>query len=490
MNIYLTAHATTHRERYGVLAARLHEQFPGTCFRVLYGCGPLDDGTQAAHERVLLPADFTESLNGRIEEGALYRRLAAYAGRVPLDLHRSDLRFVVGQRTEQMMALELAVLCEAVEAAFTDQAPDLVFVSSGTNVLHSVGYYLASACGAKTYRIHSYLNLNRDLAGQRVWFCSNNRMALSTGPEDRFGYDEDAVRARIASLHDAIAKREFKLDTISKRFRSRRMPTNVPAFVRDLARIAYLTSPLHGRGRLGRLSANFSRDRLRALVNSRRNLRVALQLDQLPAQFVLFALNTPYDSQILVRAPEYRDMLSLIELAAGMMPAGYDLLVREHPAYPGSLDHARFTGLRRRHPHVRLSSSDIPLHEVVARARGVLIINNTVFVDAILAGKPVLSLANGYFRGKGLTREIGHLSDLRRALDELVAGELDADHRPCLAEVMADLFQETFPGPDADYDDKTGMICDGIVAKLRRIERVYGSLDAFRKSVRARRAAG
>jgi len=488
VNIYLTAHATIYRECYSTLAARLRERFPETCFRILYGCGPPEDGTQA-HERFLLPADFTESLNGRIEESALYRRLAAYSGRVPLDLHRSDLRFVVGQRTELMMALELAILCETVEAAFIDDAPDLVFVSSGTNVLHSVGHYLAAARGAKTYRIHSYLNLNRDLAGQRVWFCSNNRMALSTRPEDGFGYDEDAVRMRITSLHDAIASRKFRLDTISKGFRTRRMPTTLRAFVRDLARIAYLTSPLHGRGRLGRLSANLSRDRLRALVNSRRNLRMALQLDRLPAQFVLFALNTPYDSQILVRAPEYRDILSLIELAAGVMPAGYDLLVREHPAYPGSLDHARLAGLRRRHPHVRLVSSDIPLHDVVAKARGVLIINNTVFVDAILVGKPVLSLANGYFRGTGLTREIDQFSDLRQALNELVAGELDADRRPRLAEIMAALFQETYPAPDADYDDKTGMICDGIVAKLQRIESVYGSLDAFCKSVRARRAA-
>ena len=301
-----------------------------------------------------------------------------------------------------------------------------------------------------------------------------------------FDYDEDAVRVRIASLHDAIVRREFRLDKISKKFRTRRMPTTMHALVRDLARIAYLSSPLHGRGRLGRLSTNLSRDRLRALVNSRRNLRVALQFNRLPPQFVLFALNTPYDSQILVRAPEYRDILSLIELAAGMMPAGYDLLVREHPAYPGSLDHARFNGLRSRHPHVRLVSSDIPLHDLVAKARGVLIINNTVFVDAILVGKPVLSLANGYFRGTGLTREIDHLSDLRQALNELVAGELDADRRPRLAEIMSVLFQQTFPEPDANYDDKIVMICDGIVAKLQRIKSVYRSLDAFRESVRGR----
>ena len=490
VNIFLTAHATTYRERYTELAARIHERFPGAHFRVLYGCVPPADRAQEEHERFLLPPDFTESLNGTIGESALYRRLASYAGHVPLDLHRSDLRFVAGQRTEGMLALELTVLCEAVEAAFADEIPDLVFVSSGTNILHSVVYYLATARGAKTYRVHNYLNLNRDLAGQRVWFCSNNRMALSAHPEDSFSYDADAVRARITELHEAIANREFRLDTISKKFRARRMPTTVPGFARDLARILYFASPFHGRGRLGRLSANLNRDRLRALVNSRRNLRTALQLERLPAQFVLFALNTPYDSQILVRAPEYRDILSLIALVAGMMPIGYNLVVREHPAYPGSLDHSRFARLRRLYPHVKLASPDIPLLDVVAKARGVLIINNTVFVDAILAGKPVLSLANGYFRGAGLTREIGRLADLRPALDELVAGGLDGDNRARLAEIMASLFQETFPGPESHYEDKTETISDGIMAKVRRIESVYGSLGQFRERVRARRAAG
>ena len=113
----------------------------------------------------------------------------------------------------------------------------------------------------------------------------------------------------------------------------------------------------------------------------------------------MFVLNTSYDSQILIRAPEYRDFPSLIQLVAGMMPYGYDLALREHPAFPGMLDHGRLVSLQRRHPHVKLVSSEVPLPDVMAGARGVLIINNTAFIDAILAGKPVISLGNGVFHG-------------------------------------------------------------------------------------------
>ena len=72
-----------------------------------------------------------------------------FAGRIPTDLYRSDLRLVVRQRTEEMLALEQAVFAEAIEAQFSEAKPDLVFVPSGTNVLHSVSYYLSAARGAE-----------------------------------------------------------------------------------------------------------------------------------------------------------------------------------------------------------------------------------------------------------------------------------------------------------------------------------------------------
>ena len=458
--------------------------------RVLFGQEPPAGELRADHERFLLPQGFLKSLNFKIDTDVTRRRSANFADRVPLDLHRSDLRLVVRQRTEEMLALEQAVFAEAIEAQFAEAKPDLVFVPSGTNILHSVSYYLSIASGAKTYRIHSFLNLDRDVERQRVWFCSNNRTALSNRPEDRFGYDEDAVRAHIASLHEAIRARMFKRDMLSRRFRPRRMPVTLRQFATDVGRVIYSSLPLHGRGKLGRLSSNINRDRLRVLVNGWRNRRIVVPIGQLSKTYILFVLNTSYDSQILIRAPEYRDFPSLIELVAGMMPYGYDLALREHPAFPGMLDHGRLVSLQRRHPHVKLVSSEVPLPDAMAGARGVLIINNTVFIDAILAGKPVISLANGYFSGTGLTREVSHLSDLRIALGELVRGMLDGNRREQLVHIMSMLIQETFPGLDVQYDNKVEAINDGIVTKMRRIRSMHGSFARFREVLRSRHESG
>ncbi|WP_349371502.1 hypothetical protein [Salinarimonas sp.] len=483
MNVYMTAHDDRYRAAFAGLAARAAGEFPDVRLRVLFA-RPAPERSEAPHEHYLLPRDFPTKLEQVQDLAALHARLARFGGRVPLDLFRSDMRLVLRERTADMLAMEQAALSEALEALFAEAPPDLFFASSGTNIVHSVGYHLASAAGAKAYRIHSYLNLNLNHEGQRVWFCANNRMSLSESPEDRFDYDPAAVEARIRALHDAVRSRAFKLDDISKRYRQRRMPVTPRQLARDVGRLAWFASPIHPRGSLARLKANPHRDRLRVLANGRRNRRLTLPPGELSERFVLFALNTPYDSQILVRAPEYRDFLSLVELVAGLTPYGYDLVLREHPAFLGMLDHARLAALQTRHPHVKLVSSDAPFPAIVAKARAVLIINNTAFVDAILAGKPVISLANGYFQGRGLTREIGHLQELRQAFDELVRGDLDGDRTEALARAMSDLFQETWPGPDVRADDKQTMIMDGVMAKLRRIAAVHGGLDAFCRRLR------
>lgn len=482
MNVYITAHRSTYAAQLAKLIERTRAEFPQVRMRVLVA--EEDSNRNSEHFTYLIPPHFARELGTTpIDEEQVFQRLMAFADAVPLDLCRSDIRHVVGLRTEAMLALEQAVLSEAVSKAFDEAPPDLVFVSSGTNLLHSVAYHLAAARGAKVYRIHSYLNLNLNLSGQRVWFCSNNRMALGSRPEDKFGYDPQLVSERIEDLHAAIVGRTYRLDEISKRFRTRRIPITLRQFARDVARYLYFISPLQRRARIGRLGANASKDRLRALANAVQNRRLMLSADQLPKRYILFALNTPYDSQILVRAPEYRDFISLMEQVAALMPFGYDLLVREHPAFLGMLDHGRLRSLRRRHPHVKIVSSDVPFPSVVKEATGVIIINNTAFVDAILAGKPTISLGNGYFQGKDLTIEVPQPRDLRAALGDLVRGRFDGDRRSRLADTMGQLFQETFPAPDEHYDDKSLMISEGILLKLRRIHDLYGSFEAFRGSL-------
>jgi hypothetical protein len=144
-------------------------------------------------------------------------------------------------------------------------------------------------------------------------------------------------------------------------------------------------------------------------------------------------------------------------------------VVREHPAFVGSFDADRLRDIRSRHPHVVLASSDEPLQEILSRAEAVMIINNTAFVEATLASKPVIALGDGYFKGRGIVHEVEYLKDLRGLFTRLQAGELRAAPREDLARLMRRLYCETWPPPGVTDPDKLGVILAGARAKLLRL---------------------
>lgn len=478
MNIYFTSHDLRYRALYSDYADKIKKEFPNSRFVILYSC-PQGSEIPAPYERFLLPIGFKSKLEcAHKKEDELCARLLRFADRVPMDLFRSDMRLVLGERDAEMIVAEQAELLEAIDRQFTDMPPDIFFASSGTNIVHSVGYYLAVAAGARAFRIHSYLNLNLNHSGHRVWFCESNCMQLSDKRDAKFSYSNDDVTDHVETILTAIRERVFKIDEISKSYRRRRMPLSPRDFINDIVRFIGFSTFLGWRSRLLRLKATPHLRRLRVVINAWRNQRITLSLSELPKPFILFALNTPYDSQILVRAPEYRDFLGLIELVAGMIPYGYDLVIREHPAFLGMLEHKRMVALQRRHPHVKIVSSDESFSEVVAKTEGVLIINNTAFVDSILLGKPVISLGNGYFQGRGLTREVAQLQDLRVAFGELLRGELDGDRSEALSAAMSELLKETWPGPNVVCNDKVLVVLEGMIEKLRRVREVKGDVKS------------
>ena len=464
MTVYFTAHADRHVSRYREAAVDLADEF-GMNFRILVSTpeppGHNDDlvvhlgGREGEKER-----------SGQPDPHEAAERLRAHASVVPGDIPHSDLRLAVGGRTLHELADEAGVLANRISSRFSLEPPTVVFTSSGTNVLHSVANALAAAAGARTYRVHEYLNLNLGMQGARVWFCANNHMALSDDPADKFEHEEAAVAAQIEQLHEATIQRVNRLDELSKPLRALRMPTDRRALALDVARVA--------RGALSRESSlqragDRARARLRVLRNARRLRPMVTRAADLPGPFVLFAMNAPDDSQILVRAPQYRDFLALVELVAGLMPYGMSFVLREHPAFVGSLDPDRLRDLRRRHPQVVLASSDEPLLEILGRAEAVMIVNNTAFVDATLARKPVIGLGDGYFKGHGIVHEVEYLKDLRGVFARLETGQLRAASREDLARLMRRLYFETWPPPGVTDADKVGVILAGARAKLLRL---------------------
>lgn len=143
--------------------------------------------------------------------------------------------------------------------------------------------------------------------------------------------------------------------------------------------------------------------------------------DELDPQrpFVYFPLHVTDDYKIQRIIPHLADQAAVIEQIADALPAGHDLVLKEHPMSLGRNSIALVKRLRRR-PNTRLVDPYTNTHELIRRSEAVAVISSTVGLEALLYDKPVLTLGQPYYSGFGVTLDVDSVADLPRALPELL----------------------------------------------------------------------
>ena len=128
-----------------------------------------------------------------------------------------------------------------------------------------------------------------------------------------------------------------------------------------------------------------------------------------------FPLHVVDDYKILRVIPHAHDQASLVEQVAAALPHGYDLVLKEHPM---SIGRNPLTLLRRlaRIPNVRIVAPRCSSHELIRDAAAVVVISSTVGLEALLYGKPVLTLGQPFYSGYGVTLDVDSFAELRSAV--------------------------------------------------------------------------
>ena len=142
-------------------------------------------------------------------------------------------------------------------------------------------------------------------------------------------------------------------------------------------------------------------------------------------KFVYFPLHVTDDYKIKRLIPHCVDQSALIEQVSDALPAGYDVVLKEHPMSIGrnSLDMLRRLTRRK---NIRLVDPYTSSHELVQRAEAVIVISSTVGLEALMYDKPVLTMGQPFYSGYGVTVDV----DSFRVLGEKVleALEFRPDH--------------------------------------------------------------
>jgi len=135
--------------------------------------------------------------------------------------------------------------------------------------------------------------------------------------------------------------------------------------------------------------------------------------------FVYFPLHVTDDYKITRIIPHCRDQVSLVEQVADALPAGYDLVLKEHPMSLGRNSIGLLRRLRRR-PNVRLVRPYTSSHDLIRDSAAVAVISSTVGLEALLYDKPVLTLGDPFYAGYGVTVDVDSFAEITERVPELL----------------------------------------------------------------------
>jgi Capsule polysaccharide biosynthesis protein len=193
----------------------------------------------------------------------------------------------------------------------------------------------------------------------------------------------------------------------------------------------------------GRYVANYVRENLRAAVLRR-------YYEPVPTErpFVYFPLHVTDDYKIKRVIPHCVDQAALIEQVADALPQGHEVVIKEHPLSIGRNSIGLIHRLTRR-PNIRLVEPRTSSHELIRRATAIVVISSTVGLEALLYGRPVLTLGQPFYSGYGVTLDVDSFRELRAKVIEVLDFHPDRER---ILRFLHAAMRSCFPGAPVAID--------------------------------------
>lgn len=160
--------------------------------------------------------------------------------------------------------------------------------------------------------------------------------------------------------------------------------------------------------------------------------------EPLPARYVLVPFQVALDSQVLLYSPWIRSMAQLYWLLDSVLrevPEPLHLVCKPHP----SCGHAHAELRRHAEQHPRMHIVDTHTSEALIRgAEGVVTLNSSVGIEALLLDRPVLCLGDACYAIPGVAERARGPAALQRWLQARAEGHVaEAPHRAAFLSWLA-----------------------------------------------------
>ncbi|WP_325531748.1 hypothetical protein [Sporomusa sp.] len=128
---------------------------------------------------------------------------------------------------------------------------------------------------------------------------------------------------------------------------------------------------------------------------------------QLPAKYLFVPFQVNDDTQVLLNSPKVKRMSELLDY---IVPAvqqhnqavndTIEIVVKEHPSDFGRVS---YDDLRRKYESKVLFLRYFPTPQLVKSAAGIITINSSVGIEALVQHKPIITMGNAFYNVPGLT---------------------------------------------------------------------------------------
>jgi hypothetical protein len=137
--------------------------------------------------------------------------------------------------------------------------------------------------------------------------------------------------------------------------------------------------------------------------------------------YVYYPFHVPHDVQLSVRSKLFYAQEAFVDYLCRILPIGYDLYVKEHPASIGGHPVSLLRRLLRTHQNLKLIHPRHSSFGLVRDAACVVTVNSKVGFEALMHGQRVIVVGEAFYKGKGVTFDIENVGTLERELSEILA---------------------------------------------------------------------
>ena len=146
-------------------------------------------------------------------------------------------------------------------------------------------------------------------------------------------------------------------------------------------------------------------------------------------QYIFFPLQLQPEQSIDIWGKWYSNQVATVEYISKSLPLNYKLYVKEHKVAVGKREglFSYYNKLRRLRNVVLIHPFE-DSHNLIKNADLVIVISGTIGWEALLYGKPVITLGNVFFNDSRLVYKVNSLCNLRRTVFHLLKNyQLDED---------------------------------------------------------------